>query len=409
MDISEPNQILDLATTLVDLADYRKADRIAGDKHDPLIVFAAYAQDEMVYKDGLMIQASQAIYKEFQRVLPNELVNKFGLAYADNSPIFLHKRLADVMVDVAIDMRDRHSQYTVVMDGLRTYDCAVKLQDARPDLVKIGLLTKAGYSAHNRALAVDSKLFHIIDLAAAMNPSIPLPITSLQETDECGHLDDLNMETNSRFYEGPMSDAARINRLNRLQAWQRASVKNKLPIANLLSEFWDDRVTGSPADFWRVLTCRAMCVGMNGNPKTNPILGELKEELDALHTQNKHQDISRKTFARKAYANFIAAWDHFFTKQHRMELIATLGPGGAEPPELKDFIFHEWIDNIFDQDLVRAGFPRQSRVNPVEIFSRIKAPAPDLLSMVSGNTAEPPPSGDPLRQLFEEAKKMLQN
>src|SRR6185295_4386530 len=91
----------------------------------------------------------------------------------------------------------------------------------------------------------------------------------LVEADEHGHLDDLNMETNSRFYTGPMPEAARQNRLNRLQAWQRASVKNKLPVANLLAEFWDDRVPGSPADMWRVLACRALCLGLDANPKSN--------------------------------------------------------------------------------------------------------------------------------------------
>jgi hypothetical protein len=342
---------IDLKNDLVDLSFYRLADRMTSGRTDPIVVFAAYAQDKLIYKDGRMTEASAPVYQQYKLSMPSELVNKFGLAYADNAPLLLHKRLADVFVDVALDLHSTHQYVSVVMDGLRTYDCAITLQESRPDLVAIGLLTHAGKSAHNRALAVDSKLF-------IRDGKVP-HMESLLEVDEHGHLDDLNMQTNSRFYTGPMSSSARHNRLIRLQAWQRASVKNRLPIASLLSEFWDDRVTGSPADMWRVLSCRLLCAEMNGSPEFNPIIANLKTVLNALHA---NESLSRSVFAEHAHAAFVKTWYQCFDKEQCKKLDAILGNGGGEPPALDDFMFHEWLDNIYDADLVEAGFPRQTRV-----------------------------------------------
>jgi len=379
MDIPNENTALDLKSTLVNLAQHRKTERVEGNKPDPLIVLAAYAQDNLVYDDGKIVSISPSSYEEYKRSKPNDLVNKFGAVYADDAPLLLHKKLADVLVDVVIDLRDRRGQFTVVMDALRTFDCASQLQESRPDLVESGLLTHAGDSAHNRALAVDSKLFE------PTNANISL--STLLEADEHGHLDDLDMKANSRFYDGDMSYSARHNRLTRLQAWQRASVKRKLPIANLLSEFWDDRVTGSPADMWRIISCRALCMDVNGNPQTNPMIATLKTDLNALHKQNQEKEITRQQFAESAHNLFVDTWQRLFTKQHKLQLSSILGLGAGEPPELADFMFHEWYNDIHDHDLIRAGFPRQTRPKAVT--------APTVIRKKDS---------DPLRLLFEEAK-----
>ena len=205
-----------------------------------------------------------------------------------------------------------------------------------------GLLTTAGNSAHNRALAVDTKLFRLQDGA-------------LVEADEHGHLDATDMLANSRFYNGAMSDEARKNRLDRLVAWQRASVKNRLPIANLLSEFWDDRVPGSPTDFWRVISCRALCIGLDGSPKSNDKIKALREALEALETTH----LSRDEHAQHAYEIFAQSWNKIFSEADKNTLETLLGAGASTPPALSDFLFHEWLQTIYDKDLVAAGFPKQ--------------------------------------------------
>ena len=408
MSIPEENQSIDLKNNLVDLADYRKADRIADSNPDPLIVHVAYAQDDLVYDEGKIISVTPETYREFKQSRSNDLVNKFGLAYASGVPLLLHKKLADVLVDVAIDLRDRRGHFTVVMDALRTYDSALKLQESRPDLVESGLLTKAGNSAHNRALAVDSKLFELADKnLSTSTPTRTLPLSALVEVDEHGHLDDLDMTANSRFYQGAMSDKAHHNRLVRLQAWQRASIKHQLPIANLLSEFWDDRVTGSPADMWRVLSCRAMCLGISGDPKINPTIHSLKTDLDVLHAQNKQGALSRQEFAERAYHYFVSAWEQVFSKQIQLQLNAVLGRGAGAAPALSDFMFHEWLNDIYDRDLANADFPRQSRPDPRDLFFSNKENTADLKQIIPDTITQKTLAANPLRSLFESAKNRL--
>lgn len=351
-------QPIDLNENLVNLASYRLDERTLGGKPDPLIVHVAYAQDNQIYRNGKIITVDDKTYEDTKASQPNELVNKFGLAYTAGTPLLLHKKLADVLIDTAIDMRDRYRQFTVVMDGLRTVDSGQLMEQTRPDLVEAKLLAPAGTSAHNRALAVDSKLFELIDPKQALSGSVTIDM--LKEVDEKGHLDDLDMETSSRFHAIAPSEPAYKNRMNRLQAWQRASVKNKLPIANLLAEFWDDRITGSPSDMWRVLTCRALCVGVDGNPKTNTALGLLKMNLQTLHNEFDAGRIDADAFASSAHAMLTVAWDQVLSPENKRQLEQTLGKSGGSAPELKDFMFHEWLENIHDHDLVAAGFAAQS-------------------------------------------------
>lgn len=354
MTFPDQNQIIDIRNTLVDLATFRIADRTAGGKPDPIHIRVIYTHDNLIYRNGRIIEADASVYANCKKFTPNDLVNKFGKVYNDGVPLLLHKKFASVIVDAAIDIRDRLGLFTVVMDGLRTYDSNLLMQQNRPDLVKAGLLALAGNSAHNRALAADSKLFEYKN-------------GELIEADEHGHLDDLDMTTNSRFYTGPMSDTARRNRLHRLQAWQRASIKNKLPVANLLAEFWDDRLPGSPADMWRVLSCRALCVGADGNPKTNPAVAQLRDDLQALHKHQEEGKLTRHQFAHSAHATLVVAWDKVFSLPQKQELEMLLGNGGGKPPPLADFLFHEWLETINDDVLEQAfGFRQAASLSPAQ-------------------------------------------
>lgn len=354
---------IDLRRDLVNLATHRRAERRAGYLPDPLIVLVAYAQDELVYDRGRITTADPQVYAmhRYSHIAAerNVLVNKFGQVYPRGWPLMLHRRLADILVDVAIDLRDRHRLFTVVMDGLRTYEAGLRMQANRPDLVASGMLARAGDSAHNRALAVDSKLFRLIDPLSYETWSQTVPLAALEEADEHGHLDDeQDMRLNSRFYAGPMSATARKNRALRLAAWQRASIRHRTPIASLLAEFWDDRVPGSPADMWRVLTCRALCIGVDANPATSPAIRDLRIRLHALHERHDRGELPREDFAAEAYHDFTGAWHHILTAGMRLRLDRLLGAGGGSPPELADFLFHEWLANIHDADvlpLIQAG------------------------------------------------------
>src|ERR1039458_6753755 len=102
--IIEDKQPIDLKTSLVDLSNYRKADRIAGNKSDPLVVHTAYSYDNLVYQDGRIVELPPEAYRQYARTHPNDTVNKFGLIYAPGTPLLLHRRLADVLVDSAIDL-----------------------------------------------------------------------------------------------------------------------------------------------------------------------------------------------------------------------------------------------------------------------------------------------------------------
>lgn len=356
------NSTIDLAHDLVDLASWRRQERIRQGE-DCLRAFAAYAQDHCLYDAlGHVIEASPAEYEACRHHMDpaerNRLVNKFGLTYAAGSPLLLHRRLADVLIDSAIDLFDNHGLITVTMDALRTYDAGTRMQENRPDLVASGMLAKAGTSAHNRALAVDTKLFcrSAHTAPAASHPAM----RGLCEADEHGHLDDeQDMRINSRFYTGPMSDDARNHRLLRLQAWQRASVARRLPVANLLAEFWDDRVPGSPADMWRVAVCRALCLGMDANPAHHAGFAALKQQSNDLHGRYLAGEISRQALAEACQQLMEQQWPVLFTSAQQETLERLLGASGGAPPPLTDYLFHEWLETITDNALKAANFPAQ--------------------------------------------------
>lgn len=352
----EESPRIDLPRELVNLSTHRAAERTP----DPLLTFTAYAQESAVYDEkGAIIHLPPEQYAAIKSSTDfntrNRLVNKFGLCYVPKTPIWLHRRLADVILDAAFDMFRSHNLITVVMDGLRTFEGGINMQNNRPDLVQSGLLAPAGTSAHNRALAVDSKLFH--------TSALPARLETLTEADEHGHLDDEQpMSVNNRFYNGHMSEAARTHRHLRVVAWQRASVKRRTPIANLIAEFWDDRVPGSPADIWRVVVCRALCLNMVANPAENTQIAALRDALNTLYAQHKAGESTRSQFAYAAYAQLTAHWPQIFTHEQCQQLNELLGEGGGKPPELEDFLFHEWLETIHDEHLKNAGFPRQTLI-----------------------------------------------
>lgn len=363
--IPEDNQPIDLSKDLVDMSRYRIKER-SQQTRDPILIYLAYAQDSTIYNaNGTIVECNPKQYHTIKTSndleIRNQLVNKFGHVYAKNTPLLLHKKLADIVITSAIDLYTRYGFITVIMDGLRTYDSGVRMQENRADLVASGMLAKAGYSAHNRALAVDSKLFKPITANTKKAPNHDWQLHELQEADEHGHLDDeQDMSINSRYYKGPMSDEARHNRLERLRAWQRASVAHKTPLANLLSEFWDDRLTGSPADMWRVLVCRGLCIEHTMHPKDNPDIAALKQKLDLLHQQQKSGSITRDQMAHTAHTTFCDAWNTIFSDNQRQQLDQLLGPDAGNPPTLSDFVFHEWLETIHDKDLQKVNINPQS-------------------------------------------------
>ena len=117
---------------------------------------------------------------------------------------------------------------------------------------------------------------------------------------------------------------------------------------------------------WRVAACRAMCIGVDGNPATNVALNVFKMNLQTLHQEHELGRLSSEDFAQSAHSMLVIAWDQIFTPDNKRQMEQVLGTGGSQPPALSDFIFHEWLHNIHDHDLVQAGFAAQSIGSPLE-------------------------------------------
>ncbi len=307
---------------LVNMTLYRKEERLAANGEDVLMIILAYAQDNLLY------DTDRRIYREHNRVkyqmYPEEgKVNKFCRAYRSDAPLLLHKALADIMVDAALDMHAKHGWSTVIWDGLRTVEAARLLANSRPELVKSGLLAKPGKSAHNKAMAVDATQ---IDAKG-------------QEVDMGGHFDHTNMETNSRVYAGDrITEQAKENRLERERAFQRAAFKHGRLLAPLRSEFWDDRFPENEADLWRVLESVARCCN---------IVVSYDEEEKMLNEKGK--PISFVPRENWKYNDFCGAWKILFGNHHDA-LKIHLGIEPA-PPAIDDVIYHGIYDTVYDRDL----------------------------------------------------------
>jgi D-alanyl-D-alanine dipeptidase len=296
---------------LVNLESYRSEER-----GDALHVLPAYAQDSRIFKNKKIITATP---DEYEQTPMDERLNKFRQAYKTNAPLLLHKHLADVLVDAAIDMKQRYGWNTVALDGLRTMESGFLLyHNAKDEWLADGLLSAPGKSAHNRALAVDSMQFDAEGNAVDMG----------------GHFDHSNMENNHRNYDGAgISAQAKHNRILREQAFQRAALKHNTVIAPLREEFWDDRVPGSEKDLWRVMESICRCIGEQP-------------------PEERAEDYS--TFARQ--------WENYLDKKRLGEVF---GDYALHPPLPDRIVYHESIKPIFDHDLPVEA--RQALIDPAKL------------------------------------------
>jgi D-alanyl-D-alanine dipeptidase len=307
----------------VNLAEYRRAEREKSARGaDPLRVLVAYAQDHLVYRDNRIVPSENA--QAYRAEPADSRVNKFHLAYRADAPFLLYRPLADIMVDMAVDLYLRHGWNTLLMDGLRTVEGHFILwRQSEPSWLEAGLLARPGQSAHNKGCAIDSMMFDA---------------KTDQEIDMGGHFDHSDMQTNHRLYDGTaISQTAKENRLLREQATQRAALKHGLLIAPLRPEFWDDRFPESREDLWRVLESVARCIGVQ----------LLSPEDDALMKRD------RKAFAEKwerwSYADFCAAWQRVFAGRQQ-QLVQTVGT--ATPPASEEHVvYHGAFNPLYDRDL----------------------------------------------------------
>lgn len=311
---------------LVDLRAYRAADRTADGKSDPLRAVVAYGQEELVFvpstTGGWRMQPA-ADDGAYRQTPPDKRVNKFGPAYRADAPFLLHRALADIVVDAAIDLRDRQGWHSVFYDGLRTVEGAFLLWWlSDPKCLADGLLARPGASAHNKGMAVD---WMMTDAATG------------DEIDMGGHFDHSDMESNHRLYAGPkISAAARKHRLIREQAVQRAALSRGLLIAPLRNEFWDDRFPENQEDLWRVLESAARCIGV----------ALLTSEDETMRMRDRAAFSAR--WEQWDYARFTQAWRQVFAGREK-ELQAVLGV--TEPPPEQGILYHGDYAPLYDREL----------------------------------------------------------
>lgn len=226
-----------LPAELVDMASYN---------NPSLIICLAYAQEELIYNEKNQVIA---VDKQTYAIATREQrVNKFGLAYKQNTKFWLHKTLADIVVGAADYLYKTHGWRTVLYDGLRTVNGAFALYNFATDAdLASNILAMPGQSAHNKGLAIDSMVIDKNDCEIEMG----------------GHLDHLDMSTNMRHYNGDkISQTAKKNRLIREAAFLRSAFSQNLLIAPLRNEFWDDRLPENREDLWRIIDSVARCIGI---------------------------------------------------------------------------------------------------------------------------------------------------
>lgn len=309
---------------LVPVADWRRDERILRcHGNDPLHCLVAYAQDSLIYQNGRLVQAASR--EQYDALHRDEKLNKFGAAYRPDAPLLSHRYFADILVEAAIDLYLNHGWLLCVLDSLRSMEAGyLAYMNAHPDDRASKLLSAPGTSAHNRALAADCMCFH----------------TDGREIDMGGHFDHSDMVTNHRNYQGAKVNAQQQqHRIWRESGFQRAALRCGTLIAPLREEFWDDRVPGSPADLWRVLESVARCLNIELHRDSRIVL--LKDKLAPL---------TSPTQAAGAYALFATAWADLFAA-HANLLHDILRADANTPPPLENFLFHEWLNPIYDRDL----------------------------------------------------------
>jgi hypothetical protein len=306
---------------LVDMASYRKSSALNS--------FVAYAQDNMIFDDNGQPKAVDAA--TYARTPREQKLNKFGQAYQDNAKLWLHKDMADIVVDAALYMQQKHGWTSTLYDGLRTVNSAYNMyRNAEDSDLTSGLLAAPGLSAHNKGMAADLIMFD------ANGKIVPLG----------GNFDHLDMSANSRTNTSLPQDVIE-NRLKREIAFQHAALSRGRLFAPLRSEFWDERFPENEADHWRVLDSIARCMGKN----------MLSAEDDANRRAPKGS-AERNAFYQKwelmNYAEFTQKWNDMFDEQ---ELRKTLDiPAGIKlPPDRSTAIYHGDFNPLYDRDLIASG------------------------------------------------------
>ncbi|MDE3060846.1 MAG: hypothetical protein KGJ06_07535, partial [Pseudomonadota bacterium] len=183
---------------LVDMSAYRRC--------GALEVFVAYAQDDHIFDDnGRPLPVDQ---KTYQATPHQRRVNKFGKAYRDDAKLWLHRTMADIVIDAAIFMQKEYGWLTLLYDGLRTVDGAYRIYSHATDQdLASGILAAPGLSAHNKGMAADLVMFGRNGRLVEMG----------------GNFDHLDMKTNHRNYRDLPPELLE-NRRRREIAFQHAAL-----------------------------------------------------------------------------------------------------------------------------------------------------------------------------------------
>lgn len=309
---------------LVNMATYR-----ASERGNSLEAIAAYAQDNMIFNaDGKAVAVDAATYASTPR---EQKLNKFGRAYNENAKVWLHKEMADVVVDAALYMQQKHGWTSTVYDGLRTVNGAyIVYNNASDHDLEQGILAAPGLSAHNKGMAVDLVQF---DAAGKL-------------VDMGGNFDHLDMKTNNRAYTD-LPQPVLENRLKREIAFQHAALTQGKLFAPLRSEFWDERFPENEADHWRVLDSLARCMGK-----------QLLSSEDIANMRSPKDSEPRKAFSKKwelmSYDEFKAKWAELFDEKE-MRRVFDLPDSVKLPPDRSTVVYHGDYNPLYDRDLMASG------------------------------------------------------
>jgi D-alanyl-D-alanine dipeptidase len=291
--------------------------------------FTAYAHDNMVFDtNGQPQKVDEVTYKNTPR---EAKLNKFGQVYQDNAPVWLHKEMADVVVDAAIYMQQKYGWKSVIYDGLRTVNGAYNMyRNAADSDLEQGLLAAPGLSAHNKGMAADLVQF---DTAGKL-------------VDMGGNFDHLDMKTNNRAYSD-LPQPVLENRLKREIAFQHAALSQGKLFAPLRSEFWDERFPENEADHWRVLDSLTRCMGK-----------QLLSSEDISNMRSPKDSEQRKAFSKKwelmSYDEFKTKWAELFDEKE-MRRVFDLPDSVKLPPDRSTIVYHGDYNPLYDRDLIASG------------------------------------------------------
>jgi D-alanyl-D-alanine dipeptidase len=313
---------------LVDMASYRNTDRYHNG-YDIIQTVVAYAYDDLIYDNkGRPIHVDAKTYAATPRDLK---VNKFAKAYRNDARIWLHRAMADIVVDAALFLHKQHGWTCTIYDGLRTVDGAYLVYSQMSDEdIASGIFAAPGNSAHNKGMAVDLVIFDADGTLVEMG----------------GNFDHLDMTTNSRTYTG-LPPHVIENRIKREIAFQHAALLHGRLFAPLRSEFWDERFPENTQDHWRVLDSLARCMGQC-----------LLSEQDEINRTSPKESDARTCFERDweqmDYHRFTAHWQRLFDDAELRQQL-DLSMQVKLPPDEDTVIYHGDFHPIYDRDLAPSG------------------------------------------------------